>query len=1139
MSWRKRIAISLGAFGALVLAILGALTWVMSSERGTAWLITTFVSAPPAFTVGRIEGTLLDGVALGDVTIITNADRIEARDVELTLAWSSLLERAIVIERFHASTVSYSRGPRTGPARQWRLPELSFTAEIRAAEIGSLTIEAAQESLTLTDLAFSTQLADGELVAGRIEALLEDAELRANMTLNTRDGLRLAAGIDWSVPNGSMPAAGRFLIEGTLPELDVRHELEAPYAISTAGKLWVESPPRIALGFQWAGIAIPGREDLGSIRGEAGVEGTVDALRFGSNGVLATPEGELTYNATGSIDALVARVEPLEITGPGGSVSIVGDIELDTLGWTAAVEGRGLNPGVYDARFPGNIDLAAELNGTFRPFLRVFAEEASLSGTLRGFPFAATAAGAFVYPNLWRVDALELSGEGDVVHARGTVADELDLVVDASVESLGRWLPGINGAVDLDATLNGTPAAPRIAGTLEARGIESRGYRLGSASLVGTVEAEPGGALEIALTADEVNGPGLATASVRAGVDGTMDAHDIDVALENPRMRSSLEAHGGLDAGIWSGVIESVAIRETAFGDWNLKNSAELEVGRNHAVLAPMCLVQSTTDVCAELRLTGAVDDEVAFSATNFDLRALQPFLPENVSLSGVYELSAVVTDLRGAQRGHVNLSGGATHVRLSLGEQDALDQMIDSVTLNAELDAGRLDLNFALDGGDAGRVDLEAVVADLRNPSSSVDGMLGLEWRDLESLALLSPDIGSVAGALSANLDFGGTLAEPELEGRAELTDGTIEVPQWELRIDDISGTAVTVDGRLLEYSGSGHVGGEELHVTGTTELDPARNWPTRLNITGESLEVVRRADATIWASPDLDIEVALPDITVEGTVHIPRAVIALEQLPAQAVRPSADATVHGGVAEAEPARPLHVRADVRVTLGDDVRYNAAGLQTEVEGELALHYESGLTPSAAGSLRLTGTYNAYGQLLTLQRGELLFAGPLTDPAIDVRAGRTIGETTTVGVQLTGALKSPVTRIYSEPAMSEADALSYLLLGRPLSGTGDEETATLESAAVAMGLQQALPAVQRIGTTLGLDELSIQTTDADTGALTAGKYLSARLYVRYSYGLFSRIGGLLVRFSFNDRLDVEARSGDEDSVDLLYTVEKE
>jgi translocation and assembly module TamB len=114
-----------------------------------------------------------------------------------------------------------------------------------------------------------------------------------------------------------------------------------------------------------------------------------------------------------------------------------------------------------------------------------------------------------------------------------------------------------------------------------------------------------------------------------------------------------------------------------------------------------------------------------------------------------------------------------------------------------------------------------------------------------------------------------------------------------------------------------------------------------------------------------------------------------------------------------------------------------------------------------------------------------------------------------------------------------------LLLGRPLSGTGEEETATLESAALSMGLQQALPVVQRIGDSLGLDELSIEANDIDAGALMAGKYLSPKLYIRYSYGLFNRIGGILVRFRVNERLSIETRSGDEKSMDLLYTVEKE
>jgi translocation and assembly module TamB len=149
---------------------------------------------------------------------------------------------------------------------------------------------------------------------------------------------------------------------------------------------------------------------------------------------------------------------------------------------------------------------------------------------------------------------------------------------------------------------------------------------------------------------------------------------------------------------------------------------------------------------------------------------------------------------------------------------------------------------------------------------------------------------------------------------------------------------------------------------------------------------------------------------------------------------------------------------------------------------------------------------------------------------------------TEVGIELTGTLKQPRTRVFSTPSMSEADALSYLLFGRPMSGSnagmGTEETSALQTAALSLGLQQALPVVQRIGNTLGLDELTVQSTETDAGALMAGKYLSPRVYIRYSYGLFNRIGGFLLRFKVNDRLSIETRSGEQESMDLFYTVEK-
>ena len=61
----------------------------------------------------------------------------------------------------------------------------------------------------------------------------------------------------------------------------------------------------------------------------------------------------------------------------------------------------------------------------------------------------------------------------------------------------------------------------------------------------------------------------------------------------------------------------------------------------------------------------------------------------------------------------------------------------------------------------------------------------------------------------------------------------------------------------------------------------------------------------------------------------------------------------------------------------------------------------------------------------------------------------------------------------------------------------------------------------------------------DPGALMAGKYLSPKVYIRYSYGLFNRIGGLLLRFKVSDKVSIETRSGDQESMDVIYNIEKD
>jgi len=217
-------------------------------------------------------------------------------------------------------------------------------------------------------------------------------------------------------------------------------------------------------------------------------------------------------------------------------------------------------------------------------------------------------------------------------------------------------------------------------------------------------------------------------------------------------------------------------------------------------------------------------------------------------------------------------------------------------------------------------------------------------------------------------------------------------------------------------------------------------------------------------------------------------------------------------------------------------------GLDADVGGELRVRLNADQPPRLDGRIFLAeGRYAAYGQKLNIERGNLIYAGPIDNPTLDIRAARTINDANaelTAGVMVSGPAAAPEISIFTDPATSQTDALSYLLLGRAAGDTSGAEGAALSQAALAIGMSQSSPLTTRIATGLGLDELSVGGDDVDTAELVAGKQLNDRLYIRYSYGVFSNLGAILLRYRLSRRLALEAGSSDVQSIDVLYTIEK-
>jgi translocation and assembly module TamB len=224
-------------------------------------------------------------------------------------------------------------------------------------------------------------------------------------------------------------------------------------------------------------------------------------------------------------------------------------------------------------------------------------------------------------------------------------------------------------------------------------------------------------------------------------------------------------------------------------------------------------------------------------------------------------------------------------------------------------------------------------------------------------------------------------------------------------------------------------------------------------------------------------------------------------------------------------------------VNLGEKLQVRGRGLDAKLRGELRITSPGGHL-AVNGTVRAEdGTYAAYGPKLAIDRGLITFSGSVENPRLDIEATRPDIDTR-VGVIISGTPANPRVRLFSEPDMSDIDKLSWLLLGRASDGLGGSDMALLQRAALALFAGEGGGPTDQITKALGLDDISLrQQTDGDVTqtVLAVGKQLSKRWYVGYERGLNATTGSFELIYRIAQRFTLRLQSGDDSSVDLIWT----
>jgi translocation and assembly module TamB len=144
-----------------------------------------------------------------------------------------------------------------------------------------------------------------------------------------------------------------------------------------------------------------------------------------------------------------------------------------------------------------------------------------------------------------------------------------------------------------------------------------------------------------------------------------------------------------------------------------------------------------------------------------------------------------------------------------------------------------------------------------------------------------------------------------------------------------------------------------------------------------------------------------------------------------------------------------------------------------------------------------------------------------------------------VGIHLTGTVQKPEPTLFSSPTQSQSNTLSYLLTGKKLADASGDQSSMLLSAVTSLGVSGGEGIARNIGTSLGLDDVSINADDGlESSELELGKRLGPKLYLKYIVGLFDALQHIAVEYRINKSLAVEAQSGENQGFDLIYKMEK-
>ena len=367
------------------------------------------------------------------------------------------------------------------------------------------------------------------------------------------------------------------------------------------------------------------------------------------------------------------------------------------------------------------------------------------------------------------------------------------------------------------------------------------------------------------------------------------------------------------------------------------------------------------------------------------------------------------------------------------------------------------------------------------------------------------------IEGWLTTNLYFSKTLAKPMLQGEFDLQDGLYENYYSGTQLKEISAKGYANRQNVVItdlYAVDGK--GGNISANGNVLLNRLKKFPFTITCELNQFEAVTFDTITgnftgqVTISGDKTGAIAKGKLKIdEATFRIPDTLpTSLPDLPITFVNPPETITRKKNL----PPSGSPLKLDLDLDVPGKAYVEGRGLSAELKGKLHITGDF-IDIVAKGNLQLVnGEYLFSGKVFDLTQGEVIFNDTPTPSAYISLSGECDLPDVNVTVMLRGPLSSPNLSFQSSPQLPTSSLLSQILFNKDISEISAIQALQLAQTVISLSGNSAPDILEKIRKTLGIDRLTIITSENDPGkiSLQIGKYLMRGVLLTLSQGAESR-----------------------------------